>query len=148
LPVGYADHDDHPILDELRDHFDGKNLDETTLRRTRAAYDGLCTALDDYLERLLDALDRLGLADDTLGIYASDHGEMLGDHGLWWKSCMYEPSVGVPLVFHGPKIEENTVFDAPVSLLDLVPTMADALGIESDPDWRGRSVLSAVRGER
>lgn len=148
LPVEYADHDDHPILDELRAHFDGIDLDEATLRRTRAAYYGLCTALDDYLSRLLDALDRLGLADDTLVVYASDHGEMLGDHGLWWKSCMYEPSVGVPFVFRGPQVEENVVHDEPVSLLDLVPTMADALGIEFDPDWRGRSVLPVVRGER
>lgn len=148
LPVGYTDYDAHPILDELREHFDGADLDEATLRRTRAAYYGLCTALDGYLERLLDALDRLGLADDTLVIYASDHGEMLGDHGLWWKSCLYDPSVGVPLVVRGPEVEENVVYDGAASLLDLVPTMAGALGIESDPDWRGRSLLPVVRGEQ
>jgi choline-sulfatase len=148
LPIDYPAADDHPILDELRHHFDGRGVDEATLRRTRAAYYGLCTALDDYIAQLLAALDRTGLAEDTLVIYASDHGEPLGDHGIWWKCCMYEPSVGVPLAFRGPGVGKDVTFDAPVSLLDLVPTMADAVGIEPDDAWRGRSLLPVVRGER
>jgi choline-sulfatase len=148
LPVDYPAADDHPILEELRYHFDGRDVDEEVLRRTRAAYYGLCTALDDHVERLLDTLDRLGLADDTLVIYTSDHGEPLGDHGIWWKCCMYESSVGVPLVMRGPNIEEGATVDRPTSLLDLVPTMADVLEIESDSDWRGRSLLPVVTGDR
>lgn len=148
LPIDYPAADDHPILDELRHHFDGRDVDEATLRRTRAAYYGLCTALDDYIAQLLAALDRVGLAEDTLVIYTSDHGEPLGDHGIWWKCCMYEPSVGIPLIFRGPGVEENVTFDGPVSLLDLVPTMADAVGIESDDTWQGRSLLPVVYGER
>jgi len=145
LPIDYPPGDEHPVLDEIRDHFDGRDLDEATLRRTRAAYYGLCTALDDHVGRLLDTLDRLGLAEDTLVVYTSDHGEPLGDHGTWWKCCMYEPSVGVPLAMRGPGVGERTV-DAPVSLLDLVPTMADAVDIPHDPAWRGRSQLDVARG--
>ena len=148
LPVDDLADDDHPILEELRDHFDGRDVDEDVLRRTRAAYYGLCTALDDYVERLLAALDRLGLADDTLVIYTSDHGEPLGDHELWWKCCMYEQSVGVPLIMRGPAVETGATVDSPTSLLDLVPTMADAVGIEPDPAWDGRSLLPVARGER
>lgn len=148
LPIDYPASDDHLILDELRHHFDGRNVDEATLRRTRAAYYGLCTALDDYIAQVLAVLDSTGLAEDTLVIYASDHGEPLGDHELWWKCCLYEPSVGVPLIFRGPGVEEGITFDRPVSFLDLVPTMAEAVGIESDDAWRGRSLLPTVRGER
>nr|WP_233265044.1 sulfatase-like hydrolase/transferase [Halomarina oriensis] len=146
LPTDYPPGDDHPILDELRSHFDGADLDEATLRRTRAAYYALCTALDDHVGQLLDALDRLGLAEDTLVVYASDHGEPLGDHGVWWKCCMYEPSVGVPLAMRGPGVAGRTV-DAPVSLLDLVPTMADAVGVPHDSAWRGRSLLDVACGD-
>lgn len=145
LPIDYPSGDDHPILNELRAHFDGSDVDEDTLRRTRAAYYGLCTALDEHVGRLLDALDRLGLAEDTLVVYASDHGEPLGDHGIWWKCCLYEPSVGVPLAMDGPGIAERTI-DAPVSLLDVVPTIADAVGVPHDPGWRGRSLLDVARG--
>jgi choline-sulfatase len=148
LPVDYPPADDHPILEELRHHFDGRDVDEAVLRRTRAAYYGLCTALDDRVDRLLSALDRLGLADDTLVVYASDHGEPLGDHGIWWKCCMYEQSVGVPLVARGPGVEEGRVVDSPTSLLDLVPTMADAVGVDADPAWQGRSLLPVLTGER
>ena len=148
LPVDYPAADDHPILEELRYHFDGRDVDEDVLRRTRAAYYGLCTALDHYVERLLDALDRVGLADDTLVIYTSDHGEPLGDHELWWKCCMYEPSVGIPLVVRGPDVEAGVTVDRPASLLDVVPTMADVLGIETDSGWRGRSLLPLLTGGR
>jgi len=147
LPVDYPAGDDHPVLEELRYHFDGRDLDEETLRRTRSAYYGLCTALDEYVGEILDALDRLGMAEDTLVVYASDHGEPLGDHECWWKCCMYESSVGVPLIARGPGVERGVV-DQPVSLLDIVPTMADAVGVDPDPAWRGESLLPLVRGER
>jgi choline-sulfatase len=61
---------------------------------------------------------------------------------------MYEQSVGVPLVVRGPGVEAGATVDAPTSLLDLVPTMADVVEIEPDPAWRGRSLLPVATGER
>jgi len=69
------------------------------------------------------------------------------DHETWWKCNMYEQSVGVPLIARGPGVDEQRV-TAPVSLLDLVPTMSDALGVERDPAWRGVSQWSVLTGER
>jgi choline-sulfatase len=123
-------------------------LDDETLRRTRRAYYGLVTALDDYVGDLLDALERTGQREDTLVVYTSDHGEMLGDHGIWWKCCMYEQSVGVPLVVQGPGVERGRTVESPVSLLDVIPTIADALDVPTDPSWRGRSLLPVATGER
>lgn len=148
LPVDYPPDDDHPVLGQLREHFDGLGVDEATLRRTRSAYYGLVTALDDYVGDLLDALERTGQAEETLVVYTSDHGEVLGDHGLWWKCCMYEQGVGVPLVARGPGVESGRTVDAPVSLLDVVPTVADALGVPADPAWQGRSLLPVATGDR
>ena len=147
LPFDYPAADDHPVLEELRDHFDGRDVDEETLLRTRRAYYALCARLDDEIARVLAALERLGLVDDTLVIYASDHGEPLGDHETWWKCNMYEPSVGIPMIVSGPGVERGTV-ETPVSLLDLVPTVADALGVERDPTWRGVSQWGVLRGRR
>jgi choline-sulfatase len=147
LPYDYPAGDEHPILEELRDHFDGRNIDEETLHRTRRAYFALCEELDDNVGTVLDTLDRLGLADDTLVVYTSDHGEPLGDHETWWKCNMYDQSVGVPLLVSGPGVENVTV-EAPVSTLDVVPTMADAMGIEVDDNWRGLSQWPVLRGER
>ncbi len=147
LPVDYPASDDHPALDQLREHFDGSDVDEETLRRTRSAYYGLVTALDDYVGDLLDALERTGQAEETLVVYTSDHGEVLGDHELWWKCCMYEPSVGVPLVMRGPGIEGGRTVEQPVSLLDVLPTMTDALGIPAASSWRGTSQYPVATGE-
>ena len=147
LPFDYPAGDEHPILEELRDHFDGRDVDEETLKRTRRAYYALCERLDEEIRQILDALDRLGLAEDTLVIYTSDHGEPLGDHETWWKCNMYDPSVGIPLIASGPGVESSTI-DAPVSLLDLIPTMADVLEIPHEQTWRGVSQWSVLRGER
>ena len=147
LPIDYPAADDHPVLEELRDHFQGRDLDPETLRRTRRAYYGLCSTVDEQVGRVMAALDRLGSREDTMIAYTADHGEPLGDHETWWKCKMYEPSVGIPLVVDGPGVRSATV-DAPVSLLDLVPTMADALDVEGRPSWRGVSQWSVVTGER
>lgn len=148
LPLDYPAADDHPALNQLRKHFDGSGLDEETLRRTRSAYYGLVTVLDDYIGDLLDALERSGQADETLVIYTSDHGEPLGDHELWWKCCMYEQSVGVPLIMRGPGIESRRTLEWPVSLLDVVPTMTESLEVPADTSWRGRSLLPVATGDR
>jgi choline-sulfatase len=147
LPYDNPAADDHPIVEELRDHFDGREIDEETLRRARSAYYALCTRLDENVGRVLDALDRFGLAEDTLVVYTSDHGEMLGDHECWWKCTMYEQSVGVPLIARGPNVAENEVVERPVSILDLIPTMADATGVAYDSTWRGESLTPILRGE-
>ncbi len=147
LPIDYPAGDDHPIVEELREHFDGRDIDEETLMDTQRAYFGLCTSVDEQVGRIVETLDRLGLRDDTLLAYTSDHGEPLGDHETWWKCNMYDPSVGIPLILDAPGVEGDRV-DAPVSLLDLVPTIADALGVEHADDWRGVSQWSVMTGDR
>ncbi|WP_411966173.1 sulfatase-like hydrolase/transferase [Haloferax sp. YSMS24] len=148
IPVDYPAADHQPSLDQLRNHFDGSGLDEETLRKTRSAYYGLVTALDDYVGELLDALMRTGQDEETLVIYTSDHGEILGDHELWWKCCMYEQSAGIPLIVRGTDVVEGRTVEQPVSLLDVLPTMTDALGIAPDPSWRGTSLLPIAKGQR
>jgi hypothetical protein len=68
-PVDYPPDDDHPVLGQLREHFDGLGLDEATLRRIRSACYGLVTGLDDYVGDLLDTLERTGQADKTRVVY-------------------------------------------------------------------------------
>ena len=146
LPYDYPSKEHHPAMEELRDHFDGRNLDEAILRRTRAAYYGLVTFIDNQIGRVLQALKQSGQAENTLIIYTSDHGELLGDHELWWKSAMYEQSVGIPLIMAGPTIARNAVRTDPLSLIDLTPTIAEAVGLAPDQAWQGRSFLSVAQG--
>ena len=74
-------------------------------------------------------------------LYTSDHGEMLGAHGMLGKSCLYEEAIRVPLLVRYPGvIESGLVVDAPVSTIDIAPTILQLVSLQSsDKDawpWR------------
>ena len=147
LPFDYPAAEDHPIVDDLHEHFQGTDLDHETLRRLRTGYYALCTAIDEQIGRVFDALEETGQDEETVVIYTSDHGEILGDHGLWWKCCMYEPAIGVPLIVSGPDVPEGKRVETPVSLVDIVPTIADLTGAPHSEAWSGESLLPLVEGD-
>jgi len=147
LPFDYPAATDHPIVADLHHHFGGTDLDEETLRRLRTGYYALVTAIDEQIGRVLDALETSGHDEETVIVYTSDHGEILGDHGLWWKCCMYEPAVGIPLLLAGPGVPAGERVDAPVSLVDVVPTIADVVDAPSDEAWSGESLVPLLEGD-
>ena len=111
-----------------------------------ASYLGLVTFLDEQVGRVLDALDATGLARETLVVYTSDHGDNLGARGAWNKSLMYRESTGVPLVLRGPGVPQRTC-EVNVGLVDVFPTVLDALGVAPDPGdaaLPGRSLLRTL----
>jgi len=116
------------------------------LRRAHAAYHGAVEELDEEVGRLLAVMDELDLRRDTLIIYSTDHGEMARAHGKWGKLSLYEDSVRVPLIVAGPGVAQGRVERAPVSLLDVPPTIAEAVGVAAPPELRGRSLMSLARG--
>ena len=85
----------------------------------------MVTFLDEQIGVVLAALDEAGLRDNTRIVYTSDHGEMLGEHGLWWKSCMYDGAVAVPLILSGADVPSGKVVDTNVSLVDGFPTIVE-----------------------
>jgi choline-sulfatase len=165
-PPGFADQyspDDVPLPDDWqvadwprhleidwlrRQQMIDTPFDEATVRRAIATYYAMVSYVDAQIGRVLAALRDAGYQDDTLVIYTSDHGEMLAEHGLWFKCCMYEGSAGVPLIVAGPGVPAGAVCDTPVSLVDLYPTLLDALGAtppQEEPPRPGRSLLDIAR---
>ena len=100
-------------------------------RRMVAAYYAEIELIDDQVGRMLAALEESGQGENTIVIFTSDHGEMLGDHGLLWKGCrFYEGAVHVPLILSWPgRFEAGLRSDALVELVDIVPTLLDALDL-------------------
>jgi choline-sulfatase len=147
MPYDSPSSDRHPVTEELRRHQQMGTPSEHSIRNAKAAYYGLCTYIDEQIGMVVEALERSGLVDDTLIIYTSDHGDHLGDHDLWWKSSLYEQAAGIPLLMAGHDISSRTVQD-PVSLLDVTATIADAVGLEPLPEWKGVSLLSQCRNHR
>ena len=128
---------DHPALAYFRRFFAYDTpFEEHELRRLAAAYYGACTYLDRQIGRVLDALEAQGLAESTRVIYASDHGEALGARGMVGKFDLYDESAGVPLIVAGPDVPAGRVVETPVSLVDLYPTVLEAVGLERNVEER------------
>jgi choline-sulfatase len=147
LPTQWRQEDwhPHPALQMKREHGSlAEPFDEATLRRAMAAYYAMASFLDDNVGRVLRALDEAGLRDTTRVIYTADHGEMLGAHGLWWKECMYEESVGVPVIVAGPDVPVGKVSQTPVNAIDCFPAIVEAVGATlapEDADLPGESLF-------
>ena len=73
---------------------------------------------------------------------------MLGDRGLWFKMNFFDPSARVPLMIAAPGIRPGRV-DTPVSTIDLLPTLADLVGLPLDevmPWTDGQSLVPVAGG--
>ena len=117
----------------------------------RANYFGEVQAADAALGRALDALRKAGRLDRTLVLVTSDHGEEFHEHGGWTHGqSLYEELVRVPLVIRAPKGGPGAGrrVDAPVSLVDLLPTILDLAGVASSAKPSGRSLAPLLRGEK
>lgn len=114
----------------------------------RALYDSEVSYVDRHIGELLETLDPEVLA-NTLIVLTSDHGEELYDHGGWKHGqTLYEEQIRVPLIFRWDgRISPGTRVEGTVRLLDLVPTLAAAVGMEADRDWDGVNLLPALTGE-
>ncbi|SMF24542.1 choline-sulfatase [Tistlia consotensis] len=99
--------------------------------RARRAYFASLSYLDAQIGRLLGVLERSGMAEDTAIVFLADHGDMLGERGLWYKMSFHEGSARIPLMIAAPGLTPGRI-DAPVSQLDLLPTLAALGGVEPD----------------
>jgi len=111
-----------------------EDVTDEDIRRSRHAYYGMISYVDERLGNMLDALEDTGLADNTIVIFAADHGDMLGERGMWYKMSMYEWSATVPFIVSHPDAAGGRRMKQNVSLVDLFPSLVDlASGETPDP---------------
>jgi arylsulfatase A-like enzyme len=117
-------------------------------RRLRANYLGMLRLIDDQIARLVEHLhERLGeRAEDTVFLFLADHGDFLGEYGLQRKGAgLPESLVRIPLMIGGPGIAAQRR-DEPVSIVDVLPTLAEYVGAPIPPGVQGRSLLPLLAG--
>lgn len=136
-------------------------------------YEQALSGLDSYIGKLLKRL-----AEDTVIILTGDHGENIDD-SRWidrrskFKSILREiaralyklglrdrPNVGhgfhvydylmhVPLILVGKPFKELVVCDNQISLVDLLPTLVEALNLKSEAEnLDGRSLMPLLRDQK
>ena len=104
-------------------------------------YDGEIRYLDECLKEFFDDLEHRGLFQDSLIIITADHGEAFGEHGFYTHPRqLYEYLIHVPLLISAPGEIEVEEHGAPVSSLDLVPSILDSADIAPD-GLPGKSLL-------
>ncbi len=127
-------HELHPVDDAF---------DDARRLLTTACYYGLCTWIDRQVGRVMESLEKTGLAANTRLIYTSDHGDNIGSRGMWGKSTHYDDAAGVPMIMAGPGIAAGRTVHTAVSLVDLAPTITDAVGLPPhDADLPGESLFA------
>jgi arylsulfatase A-like enzyme len=125
----------------------GLEVGERTLRDLRTLYQATVRQVDASVGRILDALEAAGVADETAIVVAGDHGEEFQEHGhLAHYPKLYDELIHVPFIVNVPGKDGGRVAEH-VGLDAIPPTVADLLGVESPPEWRGESVSPAVRGD-
>lgn len=105
-------------------------------------YYAFVTQVDHYIGQLLDGLDERGLAEDTLVFMTADHGDLMGEFGLLTKGPPWEASIGVPFFMRWPgRIPAGQTIREPVSNIDIVPTIFDAMNRPTPEGLGGDSIL-------
>jgi arylsulfatase A-like enzyme len=120
------------------------------LRSDIDRYDAEIAHTDYQFSRIVDALKSTGQYENTLIVVLSDHGEEFLDHGGWDHGhTLYEEMLRVPLIVKPPAGAWSVPgrVDALVEMVDVAPTILDAVGIEPPDGFQGRSFLSLLRGE-
>ena len=146
--MAYEDHDPHS--QRIFDANDWRkfNITEDDIRRSRRAYFANISYLDDKIGEVLEALEGTRQDKNTIILFVSDHGDMLGARGLWFKMSFYDGSARVPLMIAAPGMAPGRV-DAPVSNIDVCPTLCDLAGVSIDeiaPWTEGQSLVPLGQG--
>ncbi len=120
---------------------------EAHWRRMIANYWGLCSQVDTHFGRILQTLEETGQADNTIIVYTSDHGDMMGHHRLLAKCMQFRPATRVPLLLSMPGQSEHRDIEDPVSQVDLVPTLLEAMGRRIPDHLQGQSWMRWLKGK-
>lgn len=119
----------------------------------RVKYVALVEHMDNGIGRVLEALEETGQLSNTLVIYTSDNGGQMtvgATNGplRGQKGDMYEGGIRVPACMRWPgEIEEGRASDIAAMLMDLFPTVCEAVGAPIGHEIEGCSILPTLRGE-
>jgi uncharacterized sulfatase len=110
-------------------------------------YFGCNDFVDDKIGEVLRCAESHEEADTWIA-YTSDHGEMMGAHRLISKgSNAYDDITRIPFILRAPHQAAGARIDAPVSHIDLLPTLLEIAGIERTEAMHGKSLLPLIEGK-
>ena len=121
--------------------------DEAAMRRLKAQYYGMISEVDSQLARVVAEIEARGEWEDTLVVITADHGEQLGDHGLLEKLGFFPQSYHIIGIWRDPRAEGQASISRFTENVDLLPTLADALGVDQPVQCDGESLAPLLHGD-
>ncbi len=110
-------------------------------RRCVQAYLASISFADAMVGRILEALQQSPHQENTIVVLWSDHGWHLGEKHHWHKFTLWEEATRVPLIVVAPGLtQKQQRCAAPVSLMDLYPTLVDLCRLPPRKDLDGESL--------
>lgn len=122
-------------------------LEPDELQRLSDLYDGSIRYVDTEIGRLLDAIDRADNGRPTVVVFTSDHGDEFQEHGcLYHNNVVIQELIRVPLVlWRSDRTFGREVVDL-VRHVDVLPTLAELIGVEAPMAAMGRSLVPVFTG--
>ncbi len=110
-------------------------------------YDGEIVYTDRALGGFIRQIEQMGLYDDSLIFLSGDHGESLGDHlESFHGTFLYDVTMRVPMIIKAPGGRRGARESGIASIIDVMPTIVDALGLPVPEGTQGISLMPAVTG--
>jgi arylsulfatase A-like enzyme len=134
-PEGYADTYKNPFVPHDLRPFPGDWQEQLP------DYYGCVARIDECFGRVTAALEEKGLLENTIVLFLSDHGCHFRTRNAEYKRSCHESSVRIPFVMSGPGFNRSLVVPELVSLVDVAPTLLDAVGVPIPGQMQGRSAM-------
>jgi len=126
---------------------EGLNGDIEKQKEIIHGYYASVSYVDAQIGKVLDYLKKSGLDKNTVVVLLGDHGWHLGDHGVWCKHTNFEQATHTPLMIRIPGDKKGLVCNSPTELLDIFPTLCDAVGIDKPATLQGQSLVPIISGQ-
>jgi arylsulfatase A-like enzyme len=134
-----------PLIDRIA--AGQESINQRDIVRIRAIYDSNVSYQDMLLGELFEWLEERGIAEETMLIISADHGDELWEVGrVGHGGSLRDSVVHVPLVVYYPPLVPGGRITEGAEVIDILPTFADALGLEPDPEWQGESLIPLAHG--
>jgi arylsulfatase A-like enzyme len=104
-------------------------------------YYGACESIDASVGRLQKVLEATGQAENTIFVFLSDHGCHFMTRNQEYKRSTHNSSIRVPLIIDGPGFRGMQQIPELTGLINVAPTLLDAVGVPAPSSWKGRSLL-------
>src|SRR5262249_10670227 len=113
-----------------------------------APYDGEIAYTDHVLGAFFSQLEQAGFMQNALVVVMGDHGESLDehrepDHGFF----VYDATVKIPMIFSWRGHLSHAVVQQQVQEIDLLPTLADLIGFQTNGLIQGKDLKSLLEGK-